>query len=863
MKKIIIFLLVLFYCITGMAQPVTQRGSATITVYDARSGATFNMFMPRYADTTSANTNLGIDSCGAIIYTYNDKAGWFRQCSPKKWVLFGSSGGNNNTDTIYTEIPIAVKIDSLGRHIIYFLRPNGLYGGGIVTVDSCMTLDITPPTIVVNYKQYTGLQTIGVVVQAADPSLPRIDRVVMDTSLNIIVIEGMPSATPVPPEYNSFSQVSLAEIPVGADITCLGNAEIIFDGVADFAGQWTITTAGTGVTSFVNTINPYHLTEASYTVTYSNGYQIIYTKPSGTDTVKATSVLKGFITVVGNFTNQIIGQWYNGSTPVSNQLLLNSYFNVNDSNNYQIFSPQLSAWSWPGGTVYNKLILSFGGSDNSGSNGVYLDWLQIQTGIGNAGNKQYQDSSSIVAGFLTDWYNGVPITRQAVGGGGSQGLQDVITVDNAFSKDDTIDINTHKLTFLNGNVGIGIEPDYFFQVNNGGRDYLYVNKDAGAENALLAINDDIGGSSLRLTSNPDDGYTFKNIASDGVNTVSITGYAGGDSIAHTAATHIFHGSIQYNSPVSGATTDSVLVENPTTHVIGWRNSSSFGSTVFAKNGLTKVVDSIKLGGNLNASTTINGLTSFPLTLQSAIPSGSGNATLNVNNTSATGGAILINSDGGTGLEVVTNTGYAASLSSNTGPGINIGSGTNTPIVLTSNPASTNTVTTLIDMGRFSTGTAANGIGGSILYTVETSTGGARESNTVVSKWTDATDATRTSEFSITGVNSTAILQILAIEGGGALKYTINVVSGTTNVLATNSSYIQVFSGSSASTWTLPAISGNTGLTFIIKNRGSASITLNSNAGANDIYSTSAVNTLTITAGTSVTVSNDGTYYSVY
>lgn len=764
MKKLIIIFLLSFIASYSFAQldtlypsPPQNLGAKNVLVRDTGGLVVRQMFLaPIYPDTTTANTANPYTRSyvGSVIYTQDIQAYWFRQDIPRKWVLMGSSGGNNNTDTIYTEIPIAVKIDSLGRHIIYFLRPNGLYGGGIVTVDSCMTLDITPPTIVVNYKQYTGLQTIGVVVQPADPSLPRIDRVVMDTSLNIIVIEGMPSATPIPPEYNSFSQVSLAEIPVGAHITCLGDAEIIFDGIADFAGQWTITTAGTGVTSFINTANPYHLTQASYTVTYSNGYQIIYTKPSGTDTVKATSVFKGFITVVGNFTNQIIGQWYNGSTPVSNQLLLNSYFNVNDSNNYQIFSPQLSAWSWPGGTVYNKLVLSFGGNDNSGSNGVYLDWLQIQTGIGNAGNKQYQDSSSIVNGFLTDWYNGVPITRQAVGGGGS--VNTIYTADDSLTSDRILNLNGSDLTISNH--------------ADGSSQLLYI--DPNSFNSYLAASDGTAASQIILLADHlDPSVRFNLISTDGINTVNILGSPTTNDIGYTAGTHTFTGSIKYDSPVSAASTDSVLTWDAASKTVNMRDASSFGSTVFAKNGLTKVVDSIKLGGNLNASTTINGLTAFPLTLQSAIPSGSGNATLNVNNTSGTGGAILINSDGGTGLEVVTNTGYAASLSSNTGPGINIGSGTNTPIVLTSNPASTNTVTTLIDMGRFSTGTAANGIGGSILYSTETTTGVAQESNRLVSKWTDATDATRTSEFYITGVNSGVISTLFRLSGNGEAIFT--------------------------------------------------------------------------------------------
>jgi len=61
-------------------------------VQDARLAAQYNFFVPRYADTVFANLNKGIDTCGALIFTYDYNGFWYRQCSPKKWVqLFGNS----------------------------------------------------------------------------------------------------------------------------------------------------------------------------------------------------------------------------------------------------------------------------------------------------------------------------------------------------------------------------------------------------------------------------------------------------------------------------------------------------------------------------------------------------------------------------------------------------------------------------------------------------------------------------------------------------------------------------------------------------------------------------------------------------
>jgi hypothetical protein len=68
------------------------------------------------------------------------------------------------------------------------------------------------------------------------------------------------------------------------------------------------------------------------------------------------------------------------------------------------------------------------------------------------------------------------------------------------------------------------------------------------------------------------------------------------------------------------------------------------------------------------------------------------------------------------------------------------------------------------------GTAANGRGGSIDFKIVSSTNGAQDSNKLISKWSDFTNATRTSQFEIQGVNNgAAIATQLTLKGTGQLQ----------------------------------------------------------------------------------------------
>ncbi len=88
----------------------------------------------------------------------------------------------------------------------------------------------------------------------------------------------------------------------------------------------------------------------------------------------------------------------------------------------------------------------------------------------------------------------------------------------------------------------------------------------------------------------------------------------------------------------------------------------------------------------------------------------------------------------------------------------------------------NTVLQNLIIRRVTAGTPGNGIGSSIDFDTRTVTSN-DYSNRLISKWTDATHATRTSQFIITGVNSGTTADRFTLSGNGALKLN-NYGSGT-------------------------------------------------------------------------------------
>ncbi len=192
-----------------------------------------------------------------------------------------------------------------------------------------------------------------------------------------------------------------------------------------------------------------------------------------------------------------------------------------------------------------------------------------------------------------------------------------------------------------------------------------------------------------------------------------------------------------------------------------------GIPITANNGLNmSTTTNVQLGGTLLQHTTIDGGATFQLISTSSVSgtiptfsginTGTGAGLLGI---AVSGTAVGGNATSGVGLSGLVTSGTALNLRATTG----IAS------IMQILPATTNSVDVISQYQRATSGTAANGIGMRFDLAVQTSTGSIQVTNQIVSKWTDAANATRTSQFEIWGSNNAVVSQLFTIKGNGTLN----------------------------------------------------------------------------------------------
>lgn len=242
----------------------------------------------------------------------------------------------------------------------------------------------------------------------------------------------------------------------------------------------------------------------------------------------------------------------------------------------------------------------------------------------------------------------------------------------------------------------------------------------------------------------------------------------------------------------------------------WRGNGTWGTppsnTYTASNGLTETTNNIKLGGALTENTTIAG-GAFGLTV-----------------TSTAAAAYALTVQGRAGLKATGNGGLYG-VESNTVD------------------ATTNTVLPNLALIRQTTGTAASGIGQSVLFITETTSGSGIGANTITSILTDAASATATSRLTISGKSAGADVDIFTLEGNGLVK--LNAYN-TNNKIGTGwGRLVAQADGTVVVDTTTLGGASVTDLTF----SGTVSpVTLNSSSGTD----------VTFTAGTGVSLAATGT-----
>ncbi len=142
MNKIIVTILFLIGGLNLFSQTLSPpntpcvTGRSTVPVEDKYLFARQHFGLPRYTDTVQANIYNGLqDTCGAIIFTYDIAAIWFRSCSngSKQWVQILPAGSptpggqawiNPINVNLFTDASLNASIGTFGANGMYWKTNN-------------------------------------------------------------------------------------------------------------------------------------------------------------------------------------------------------------------------------------------------------------------------------------------------------------------------------------------------------------------------------------------------------------------------------------------------------------------------------------------------------------------------------------------------------------------------------------------------------------------------------------------------------------------------------------------------------------------------------------------------------------------
>lgn len=365
MKKLLITLSVFLVALGSLAQyapfppptpptlpKIDNRGSPSVINNDARLQAQFSLYVPRYPDTSHANiaNNIGADSCGALIFTYDINNFWVRACNPKRWVRVSNDQ----------------------------ILPDGVYNGGDVFYSGVgYDYIVTAATFVLNHVIYNTPQG-DVILDPSDPTFGRIDVIGL-TPTGPGKITGTPSANPLEKSANPLTFIRRSIVQVAANSvapTVVQN--VIYDQGEGSPNEWNIVPIAP--VDFFDLGFPYHLTIAALASGFTQNDTI---KFINTDTIHSggKNTLIGFARLSGELPSDVDLNFqllYQGN-PVS-QLVPFSLRGLNRSllNNYQAIAAPFPEFG-PSDIIFDEVdIVATGNSDIPA---FRVDYIQMQAGL--------------------------------------------------------------------------------------------------------------------------------------------------------------------------------------------------------------------------------------------------------------------------------------------------------------------------------------------------------------------------------------------------------------------------------------------------------------------------------------------------
>jgi len=356
MKKIFLLVLITSFCSWANAQFGNRQFlGAPLTLVESRGGlmADSALIIPSYDDTTAASRgNRANQYRHSLIGVKNDL--WMRDAEGGNgdWLRVGSGA-------------------SLCQGITY---------GGVVTWDSLLIFDINAAAYCIVGNSYFSNDTT-ITLAAADPSLPRIDVFVLNTSGQVAVLQGTPDANPTIPQINPNTQLYLTAVLINAGETTPANIskDIVYNENLGNPTEWaTGSTMASGTVNYDNTNFPYIGSKAALVSSQADG-TLSFTAP---DTIQFSSynvlqffLRRGGISDPGTSVIQV-GFTFEG-VPVSSLVPVNFTYGYDVAliGSYQNISIPIPAFTLTS-SIADGLIIKVVGNDQ-----LYLDYVQLQSGI--------------------------------------------------------------------------------------------------------------------------------------------------------------------------------------------------------------------------------------------------------------------------------------------------------------------------------------------------------------------------------------------------------------------------------------------------------------------------------------------------
>lgn len=216
------------------------------------------------------------------------------------------------------------------------------------------------------------------------------------------------------------------------------------------------------------------------------------------------------------------------------------------------------------------------------------------------------------------------------------------------------------------------------------------------------------------------------------------------------------------TPLTFGTSGQVLTSNGVSAAPTWETVTASTQT------LQQVFDTEVGGSILTKNDTINSgtnqlfFTSSKTGLNAGASFNNSSSGSAIYGSSVTGAGVYATSSGGDGVVAIGQNNGVSSVSSG---GNNFWGQTTTGrgLLLDNTPSSTNTIINHIRVQTRSSGTAANGIGGSIQFMNQTSTGAVPLSGALENFWEDATNASRTTQWNLTGTDNATLETFMNIQ----------------------------------------------------------------------------------------------------